>query len=285
MNIWQKLSSIDRRWVFLAMALFVAFPVLKPLGLPVTTTKEVEDIHSFIENLDGTKPIILGLDFGPSTAPELTPMAKALIRHSLSKGVPVLGVSLAPDAPGVANDIMKWAESELNAVMGKDIAYLGYKVGTLNVILQMGQGISKPFPKDYYGKNTDDLPIMEGVETLEDCAMVVGLEATAISDLWIQYAGDQMGVPIGIGMTAVSAPEAYVFYQSGQIVGLMGGMKGAAEYELLVNAPGAAVQGMDAQSLGHIVILVFIILGNLGYFFGAKGQEVSRLKSLRDGEK
>ena len=65
----------------------------------------------------------------------------------------------------------------------------------------------------------------------------------------------------------------------------MGGMKGAAEYELLVNAPGAAVQGMDAQSLGHIVILVFIILGNLGYFFGTKGQEISRLKSLRDGEK
>tara|TARA_B100000029_G_scaffold480710_1_gene528994 strand:+ start:1278 stop:2135 length:858 start_codon:yes stop_codon:yes gene_type:complete len=285
MNIWDKLSSIDRRWVFLAMAIFVAWPVLKPLGLPVTTTKEVEDIHAFVDQLDGENPIILGLDYGPSTAPELTPMAKAVITHAFSKGIPVIGVSLAPDAPGVANDIMKWSESELGAVQGKDIAYLGYKVGTLNVILQMGQGISKAFPKDYYGKPTDELPIMKGISTLKDAAIVIGLEATAISDLWIQYAGDQMGVPVGIGMTAVSAPEAYVFYQSGQIVGLMGGMKGGAEYELLVDAPGSAVQGMDAQSLGHIVIIVFIILGNLGYFLGQKGQDVSRLETLREDKK
>jgi len=285
MNIWDKLSSIDRRWIFLAMAIFVSWPVLKPLGLPVTTTKEVESLYSFIDEIEDKKPIILALDYGPSTAPELTPMAKAVIRHAISKGIPVVGVSLAPDAPGVANDIWKWAQEELGAVPGEDIAYLGYKAGTTNVILQMGQGISKAFPKDYYGNSTDDLPIMEGFQSLKDASLVLGLEATAIMDLWIQYAGDQMGVPVAGGMTAVSAPEAYVFYQSGQIVGLMGGMKGGAEYELLVGAPGNAVQGMDAQSLGHIVIIVFIIFGNLGFFLGKKGQDVSRLKSLRGDQK
>jgi hypothetical protein len=36
----------------------------------------------------------------------------------------------------------------------------------------------------------------------------------------------------------------------------------------MLNSEGkrAAVQGMDAQSLGHLVIMVFIIIGNIGYF-------------------
>ncbi|MCH7493875.1 hypothetical protein IIA16_04100, partial [bacterium] len=97
-----------------------------------------------------------------------------------------------------------------------------------------------------------------------------------IMDIWIQYAGDQMGIPVGGGVTAVSAPEYYVFLQSGQMVGLLGGMKGGAEYEKLVGAPDKATRGMDAQSLGHFVIVLFIILGNLGYLLGGRAGESHR---------
>jgi hypothetical protein len=34
---------------------------------------------------------------------------------------------------------------------------------------------------------------------------------------------------------------------------------------LLVDRPGRATAGMDAQSLAHVVILVFIVLGNVAY--------------------
>jgi hypothetical protein len=43
-------------------------------------------------------------------------------------------------------------------------------------------------------------------------------------------------------------------------------MKGSAEYEKLVNKPGLATIGMDSQSIAHMLIIGFIILGNLLYW-------------------
>jgi len=58
----------------------------------------------------------------------------------------------------------------------------------------------------------------------------------------------------------------YPYLQAGQIEGIIGGLKGAAEYEKLVEHPGGGIVGMTAQSVGHIAIIIFIILGNIGYF-------------------
>jgi hypothetical protein len=40
-------------------------------------------------------------------------------------------------------------------------------------------------------------------------------------------------------------------------------MKGAAEYEKLLQSQGLATAGMDAQSIAHAVIICFILFGNL----------------------
>jgi hypothetical protein len=54
--------------------------------------------------------------------------------------------------------------------------------------------------------------------------------------------------------------------RSGQINGLIGGLRGAAEYEILIGQKGKAVAGMDAQSATHIAIIVLVIMCNLFYF-------------------
>jgi hypothetical protein len=77
---------------------------------------------------------------------------------------------------------------------------------------------------------------------------------------------------VGAGVTAVSAADAYPFLQSGQLTGLLAGMKGGAEYEILVSKSGyskatmPAVAAMDSQSLAHVVILLLVIIGNIAYF-------------------
>ena len=54
------------------------------------------------------------------------------------------------------------------------------------------------------------------------------------------------------------------------MVGLLGGMKGAAEYEKLSENQGRAMRGMDPQSIIHFLIIFFVILGNVGYFISKK---------------
>ena len=87
-------------------------------------------------------------------------------------------------------------------------------------------------------------------------------------DDWIIYGGQKYGFELGAGCTGVMATQYFPYLQAKQINGLMGGLKGAAEYEVLVGRQdkGSAVKRMDPQAVTHIIIIAFIILGNIAYF-------------------
>jgi hypothetical protein len=83
------------------------------------------------------------------------------------------------------------------------------------------------------------------------------------SDQWIWYYHARYRGNLATAQTAIGAPRYYQYLQTGQLVGLIGGMKGAAEYERLVGHPGLATVGMDSQSIAHLLIIGFVMLGNV----------------------
>jgi hypothetical protein len=108
------------------------------------------------------------------------------------------------------------------------------------------------------------------VKNYNDIAFVFEIADNSTADYWVSIVNAQYGVPMGCGGTAVMAPKFYAYVASGQFVGLLGGMRGAAEYEELVGNKGTATTGMQAQSLVHLLIIALVVLGNLGYFLGSK---------------
>jgi hypothetical protein len=114
---------------------------------------------------------------------------------------------------------------------------------------------------------TADYPIMQGITTAADFVLVAEF-ATGIPgpSEWIKQVGTRYEVPLAIGVVTVMGPQTTPYYQAGQIVGLLSGLKSAAEYEMAMKAPGLATAAMDAQSIDHLVIVLFIILGNVAYF-------------------
>jgi hypothetical protein len=64
---------------------------------------------------------------------------------------------------------------------------------------------------------------------------------------------------------------------SGQIKGAVIGLSGAAEYEVLAGVPGKATGAMDAQAMGHLLIVGLVLLGNIGFFFQ------KRLEAVKGG--
>ena len=80
---------------------------------------------------------------------------------------------------------------------------------------------------------------------------------------WVQQVQSRFHLPMVSGCTAVSAPEYYPYLQSHQLKGPLGGMAGAAEYELARGEKGSATKGMDAQSLAHMFVALCIVLGNV----------------------
>jgi hypothetical protein len=72
------------------------------------------------------------------------------------------------------------------------------------------------------------------------------------------------------GVTAVSAPDFFAYLHSRQLVGLLGGLRGAADYEEMAGLPGRGIDGMGPQTFGHILIVLFIIAGNIGYLMSRR---------------
>jgi len=101
-----KLLKIDRRWIFLFVAVSVAVPILVPLGLPISTTSATQMAFDFVEGLEAGDVVWLSFDYGPSSAPENDPMAEAFMRHCLTKDLRVVVCVLYPlGALGLANNV------------------------------------------------------------------------------------------------------------------------------------------------------------------------------------
>ena len=266
MDIFERFLQLDRRIIFVLVAAAVVIPMLAPLHLRVTSSPPVERLYSYIDRLKAGTPVIISMDYDPGTQAELTPMAEALVRHCWRKHLPVIIMSLDPGGAGLSVEITDRLARAEHAVDGVDYCLLGYKAGYEAVVLSFGRDIRLAYPNDYYNVPLDRVPMMKHVRSYRDVAVVVTLASASYPEVWIPYGHDRFGVKIAAGVTAVMAPEYYPYLETGQLIGLLGGLKGAAEYEELIGRPGNGAKGMDAQTMTHLLIVAFIMLGNIAYF-------------------
>jgi hypothetical protein len=267
--------SIDRRIIFLLIALATSLPLLHPFGLPIKVSPEVRGVYDYIENLPEVSVFFLSLDFDPSSKPELEPQAMALLRHAFRKNLRVIGMTHWLTGTGLADDIFSKVAKEMTKESGKDYVFLGWSPGTGSLVISMGQDLYKAFPSDHSKKPTEGMPVLAGVRNLRDVTYLISLAAGNPGiEMWYVFGKDKYRFEMAGGSTGVMAPGLYPFLRSGQINGLIGGLQGAAEYETLIDQKGTAVAGMDAQSADHFVIIALVLLCNLFYFVlrGEKGR-------------
>lgn len=261
-----RLLHIDRRWIFALIFLAVLVPFLLNLKLiPGTASPATTDVYNFISKLPKRAVVMISFDYGPASMPELQPMAVALCRQSLARGLRVVAVTLHPQGFIMADKALAVAAAGTDAKYGRDYVNLGFKPGYTAVILNMGSSIPGVYAQDVKGNPVGTLPVMQGVRDYSDVALLVPLSSASTPGAWIAYAHEKYKVPMAVGITAVMATDFYPYYQAKQVVGLLNGLKGAAEYEHLIDHPDMGALGMASQSIAHVVIILFVILGNVGY--------------------
>ena len=266
-SIWERLQRIDRRILYTLIFLSVIIPVLEPLHLPTPITPQTRSFFEAVDSLPPKSVVLFPFDFWPSTLAETEPMAVAGLRHCFSKDLYVVGLSnIGIGGPSIAERLLDSIGNEYHKVYGRDYVNLGYKAGYQAVLLGMGTSISAIFPTDYRGTRLEDIPLMQRVPNYDSVDFVLIVSDNAMVDYWVGLVNARYGLPMVAGVTAVMAPKVLSYVQANQLSGLLGGMKGAAEYEQLIGHVGKASAGMDSQSLIHLLIIFFIIMGNLGYF-------------------
>lgn len=261
------LRALDRRWIFLAVGLLVIAPLLFGFHIaPVVPSHRAKGFYDAIERLPEGSTVLIPGDYDPGTRAENYPMHLAAVRQLMRRNIKIIGVELYPAGVPLADDVLRIVGAEYGKKLGVDYVNLGYKVGNELVMSSMGTSIPKTFPVDSRGVPVSQIPVMRGIENFQQIDMIISISAGYPGTKeWVQQVVSRFHVPMVAGVTAVSAPEYYPYLQAGQLQGLLGGMAGAAEYEVLVGKPALATRGMDAQSLAHVFIAFMIILGNVAF--------------------
>jgi len=268
-----RLDKLDRRWIFLLVAIAVLIPLIFPLRIPLQTSASTQAYYDRIEALPEGSLVLMSCDYDPGSKAELYPMTEATVRHVFRKNLRLVIFSLWPAGPPMVEIALQkvLAERKNDKKEGIDFVNLGFKDGREAVIVDLGRSFRTVFPKDYHGNPIDEIPIMKGVENYASFPLFanisVGYPGTKE---YVQYAQSRFNITMISGAGAVSVPEFSAYLQTGQLKGMLSGIAGCAEYEQLLQHPALALTFMDAQSAGHLLIVFMIVVGNVIYFMTRK---------------
>lgn len=282
-----RLQDFDRRWIFLAMGLAVVLPLLFPVNLPIKASPMVKSLYYTVEELHEGDVVFLALDLDPASTPELQPFYKAVVLQLKRKNVKIVLATTWYAAPPL---VERWIRESIEEPIVNDAAraagykgapdraykknvdyvWLGFREGKEAIIQGMGKDLRGTFDnRAADGTPLDDIPMMNGIKQLKDFKLDILVSAgfPGVKE-YVQQVQTRYNLPMVASCTAVSTTDLSPYYDTGQLLGLAGGMAASAEYEKLVGLRGQATQGADVLNAGHMVVILAIIFGNIIYFIG-----------------
>ncbi len=264
----QSISA--RHVVFLVILLAVAVPLLFNIKLTHSASPETRQFYANIDTLAPGSAVLMSFDFEASAFAEIKPLAVAVIRHCFQKNLRVIGLSLFAEGTALGEHTLSQVAAEKSKKYGVDYVYLGFRPQYTAAMLAIGESLPKEFPTDYLGNPTSFLPILSGVSNYDQIAMVISITDASMPTYWVDYAVTRYHARLQTVLTATMATSFYPYISSGQIAGLVAGLKGAAEYEQLLNESGGGGRGLFAQSVSQFVIVAVIIVGNVIDYMGRR---------------
>jgi hypothetical protein len=330
MKFYERIRDIDRRIIFLAMALAVSLPILFQIPFPEITTPMVQKVFDQIDSTPPGSRVLVAFDYDPASEPELQPMANNFVRHLAIRKCKMYFVALWPVGQNMIEDTITdvLVPEFPDYTYGEDYVNLGFKSGNEGVIKVIQTNLRKLYTTDGRNQSVDNIPMLKEIKSLRSLGLIVNVSAGYPGTKeWIQYGSDPAGLPIVGGCTAVQAPLFYPYYPN-QLIGLLGGIKGAAEYdEAMKKTYGDEIsrrfrEGLEAgrradleslearfsgeeleakktevearyarrleseqkelylglsrmgpQAIAHLVIMLFIVIGNITFFIDRKRQK------------
>ena len=291
LTLADRLEKIDRRIVYVLIALALSMPIVFGWKLPPA---EMETANAFFDVVDELQPeqgkiVLIASDWGPGTQAENKPQTMIAMEHLMRKRVPFGLISITPYAAPFLESMPRDLKNKLETEnpgetwdYGTDWINFGYRPGFIIMIqgLAKASDLHEVLKTDVSGTPLADLPIMKGVHTIRDISMLMEFTGLVSAfNYWVQFfQADGYRPPFVHGCTSITIPEAYIYYVSKQIVGLYEGVAGAAWYEILLSRKypnresGTALKINTSLAVAHVVIIALMLLGNIGFLFSRRNR-------------
>ena len=260
--------QIDSRWIALITVVLLAVPMFVSVPLKMVAFPATRAMKKAIDDLPPDAIIVLSTDWDSGTRGECMPQTAAVIDYLFKTNRRFGIIGFIPQGPELAQDLCDELARKHGKTYGKDWINWGYRPNYVATIIAMMNDIPGTLKNDIRGDSRVKEPLTQELKTLKRAGLLIEITGTRLYGVFLQFAA---GVPLAFGCTGVSGPDMYPYLQSGQAKGLLVGLGGAAQFEDITdshdaqgNRGGQGTRGMGSQSLGHLLVMVLIVMGNLG---------------------
>jgi hypothetical protein len=287
----EKLQYIDRRYLYLVLAVVVALPVFVSLPLPIEPSQETLGAYRAVESVPPGKIVLIQSDWDAGSKGENQGQAEAIIDHLMRRNIKFAVISANPYGPPFAEMVDEVTARRYGKRYGVDWVNFGYKIfpGTEAYVLpSLARDIPGTVKTDYRGTPLSKIPMMAGVKDIHDVAVVFNI-GYGQQLLWIPFVQSVYGTKMVFAIAAINSTTMYSYITAGQLAGMLVGAQGGAEYEALIGYEkrtgrvGWGNRVIQSQSWAHGLIILLIIIGNVGYAFARPETKRARL-GMEDGE-
>lgn len=259
-----KILTIDRRIIWIIVIILMAWPLISPLGLPISVDTITMEYHDAIESLPPGSVVLASLDIESGLVGENGAQCSDTLQHLFDKDLKFIQVCFYR-ADGAILFENAWLPqvNQHDKAYGVDWVNMGYIEGHETAMSAFAANFLYPV-RDFYGNDLKDLPLLKEVKSMEDVDLYIDIAAGDVDQALRQFA-TPYNVPAITGAMALGVPDMMIYRDAGIVVGILGGLPGAAQYEFIRKKPGLAIRGMDALSLTHVFLLCLIVLTNIVY--------------------
>lgn len=275
-NIFKTMATMDRRVIYLLIFLLVLGPTLYPLGLPITVTQPTVTFYSYLQDLDESDVVWAAWETGFSAWNELKAGIIATYREVIKSGAKMVVAFGTTEDIAVFRMVFGDPEEGVRGILTRELEQYDYQYGRDYVVLgyvlvneastsSLAADLHSVVTNDYKGRTLagtfyDDLQNAGSFTLIIDFSP--GMQTNAMIRHWVM----DYGTPMIEGAIGVNIPSLAPYIDTGHLKAMLQSTRGCAELEYLAGVPGPGLTSMDAFTLVHYLVILFIIMGNIGYF-------------------
>jgi hypothetical protein len=267
-NAGHPLTRINRHWLYGALLAIVVIGLIVPIPLPLAVSPEATRFYDAIENAPKDKLVLVSTLWSASTQGENRPQTQVVLKHLMKRRIRFALIAFGDaQSTTLAQELAEEQARIYKYEYGKDWINLGFRQDIAGTLKGMVRDINETLKTDSVNRRPlASYPVMAGVRNVDDLSVIAEFSASGNYKSWVGLVVGSTDAAFCYAPTSVMAPELYTYLDSGQIRGMLFGIKGAAEYEQLLGEKGFTTRAITPVSLALVLLFVLIGLGNYGMY-------------------